>query len=475
MVVKFMANNGLGAIDYLLNNRVNEGTSKVLSGNEILTRRIIQNMSQKNKATVGVLSFHQNDFVDDIQKKEIMDSFEKAIFSGIPKDEVNILWVEHTDKNRIELNFVIPKINLVTQKSINWYFDKIDRDTIDTWQNIINAKYMFENPKDPIKKRNFKHSKNITLNDNYEELNNTLHEMVGDGTIKNRAELIEILKQSGYEVKRQGQDYISIQSKNMKKAKRFTGAIYEAGFTEPKTITTAIHSYERKGISGISQRGDISSQNELEQRFERLQRSRKKRFVEYRAKNKSETNITRYTGHQTSYYRIYNQSIERAQRKRREDNRVRAENRNFDREKFDELCVYDDGFSYNHSIQDVGDVWLNSAFSNEKETREWIKEFIPNHPEIQDMELNKNNIEELETILDKGIDDGIKQRNAHDKIHDRDINLDAILKSCGGSSKGINPKNKLQIYNAIQKEVERHNSIQRKINLEQTHKIKRGY
>lgn len=329
MVVKFWANKGLSAIDYLLNNRVEEGTSRVMSGNEMLTRRIIENMTQKNKATVGVLSFHKNDRLNEAQKKEIMDSFETAIFSGVPKDETNILWVEHTDKDRLELNFVIPKVNLVTQRSVNWSFDKLDRDFFNSWRNLINHQYNLEKPNDPTKKRNFKHSKNLKINTMYEEINSTLYEMIVDGSIRSRYELVNVLKQAGFEIHRMGKDYISIQSKEMKKPKRFKGGIYAECFREPQAITTAIQEYEKTRISGVKKGSSTSSQDRLEQEYNRLQRSRKQRFVQARAGIERDTEPS---GNTKSIYKIFNSNIERAERKRRENREIRAKNRNTEQE-----------------------------------------------------------------------------------------------------------------------------------------------
>lgn len=60
MVVKFFANKKGGstkAIDYLLNERVKQGTAKILQGDEKLTRQIINSLNFKHKVTVGCLSF----------------------------------------------------------------------------------------------------------------------------------------------------------------------------------------------------------------------------------------------------------------------------------------------------------------------------------------------------------------------------------------------------------------------------------
>ncbi|MEC4460013.1 relaxase/mobilization nuclease domain-containing protein, partial [Klebsiella pneumoniae] len=40
---------------------------------------------------------------------------------GLDKDQYSILWVEHTDKGRLELNFLIPNTELLTGKRLQPY------------------------------------------------------------------------------------------------------------------------------------------------------------------------------------------------------------------------------------------------------------------------------------------------------------------------------------------------------------------
>jgi hypothetical protein len=43
-----------------------------------------------------------------------MASFERVLMPGLDKDQYSILWVEHADKGRLELNFLIPNTELLT-------------------------------------------------------------------------------------------------------------------------------------------------------------------------------------------------------------------------------------------------------------------------------------------------------------------------------------------------------------------------
>lgn len=226
MVVKFFANKKGGstkAIDYLLNERVKQGTAKILQGDEKLTRQIINSLNFKHKVTVGCLSFEEQDIKN---KTEIIESFEKALLCSM-KDRVNVLWVQHTDKDRLELNFVIPKVDLESKKSFNPYYHQQDLPRIEAWQDLINLENDFSNPKDPLKQRSIKTFKFATdeIKD-YEKLETIMKEMVVKKIVKNRDELIEKCENYGIEITRKSENYISLKLPEAKKAKRFKGGIY---------------------------------------------------------------------------------------------------------------------------------------------------------------------------------------------------------------------------------------------------------
>lgn len=234
MICKFFktqTGGGVSAINYLLDKRVNQGTAKVLQGDEFLTRELIKSMTQKHKTCVGVLSFEEKNISEEL-KKEIMESFENALLTPEMKGRYNILWVEHTDKGRLELNFVIPKIDLESKKAFNPYYHPADKKRIETWGDYINLRYGFTNPKDPAKEQTIQGSKKAKeLFKDYESLDKILHQQVADEVINSRDELITFLEQNNIEVTRKGKDYLSIKLPESKKAKRFKGSIYNEQFT----------------------------------------------------------------------------------------------------------------------------------------------------------------------------------------------------------------------------------------------------
>lgn len=235
MIVKFLSTRnggGSGSIDYALNQkRIEKGTARILKGDERMTRDLIATITKKQKTTFAVLSFEEANIPEE-QKRELMRDFEWTFFAGLRPDQYNTLWIEHTDKGRLELNMIAPKFELSTGKSFNPYNHKTDFHLADLFQNRCNLKYGFTDPKDPAKTATVSGSKKqIGLFKDYKELDQKLKQLVADGAIQDRTELIDILKKNGIEVTRVGTDYISVKLPESKKARRLNGGIYEKQFT----------------------------------------------------------------------------------------------------------------------------------------------------------------------------------------------------------------------------------------------------
>lgn len=238
MLAKFFSNKqggSISGINYLLNNRVKQGTSGVLKGNEAVTRNIVSNITKKQKLCLGCLSFEEKD-IDLSLKQTIIDEFETLLF-GEYKDRYNILWVEHIDKGRLELNFAIPKIDLITGLALNPYYDRVDRPLIDSWQNYTNLRFNLSDPKDPSKSYILQGSrKELNTVKDYIELERILVDKLINNEFNCRDDILKALKDSNIEVTRIGKDYISVKLPNSKKAKRFKGDMFHESFTDTTSL-----------------------------------------------------------------------------------------------------------------------------------------------------------------------------------------------------------------------------------------------
>lgn len=292
MYVKFFSNKKGGSsasINYLLNEREKEGTAKILKGDRALTENIIKSISNKQKVTVGVLSFEEQSLTA-AQKEELMAEFEKTIFAGMSPDEYNILWVEHTDKARLEMNFVIPKIHLPTQKAFNPYFHEVDFPRVEMFEDIYNIKFNLSSKKDPSKAQTLLGAKKeFNLYKDYQQLDELLHELVQSRDIQNRGQMIELLTENNIEVTRTGKDYMSIKLPDSKKAKKFKGSIYNEQFTSLEELETISKATDRR----IKEFHSRDTSRELEQTIKRLDSYNEQKAQHNREKYK--LNNARYT------------------------------------------------------------------------------------------------------------------------------------------------------------------------------------
>jgi hypothetical protein len=289
MIVKFLPTKnggGLGSVNYLLNERQEQGTARVLKGSEAQVRALIAQMPYKQKTCFGVLSFsEQANSISDEIKQDIIKDLERALLGDYMKDRVAVLWVEHSDKHgRLELNFLIPKIDLITSKSFNPYFAKRDQFNIDIWKRTINDEYGFTSPNDPTKQQNIRiDKKDLAHYDTVTQLDKTLKELVAQGVIKSRAHMIELLETSGYKVTRQNESGISIVLPNQKRPNRMRGGIYDGLFTDIDKLSELGESESkriRKYIDRDTQEECRYNRERISENIQRRDQRNKKRYKE---------------------------------------------------------------------------------------------------------------------------------------------------------------------------------------------------
>ena len=250
MLVKFFENEkggGVGSVYYLLNDRVQEGTARLLRGDKWLTLSLINAIEFKHKVTFGSLNFTEKNLPDKI-KTEIMDRFEKMLLAGLERDKnYNILWVEHTDKENLELNFVIPKIELQSLKSLQPYYHKADLSRVDTFKEIINLEYDLSDPNDPARGSRISGSrKKKELFKSIQELDEIVQGQVLNGRLNSRDEIIAYLRENGVGVPKVSQEYISVKLPEAKSNKRLKGAVYNERFTSIKSLEAELDRVEAR-------------------------------------------------------------------------------------------------------------------------------------------------------------------------------------------------------------------------------------
>lgn len=222
---------GAGPVEYLLGKDGKREDATLLRGDPEMTISLIDSSKYQKKYTSGVLSFAEPN-ISKNQKQEIMDSFERVTFPGLDHDQYQILWVEHLDKGRLELNYVIPNIELSTGKRLQPYYHKADGYRMNTWQNIINDKFVLSDPHDPANKQLNKLDivKDEETKKVIQAINNGLYKMAESGAITNRSEVITALESAGFEIARTTKNTVSIKNPENNRNIRLKGYLYEQNF-----------------------------------------------------------------------------------------------------------------------------------------------------------------------------------------------------------------------------------------------------
>ena len=243
MIVDFFRHgSGLskGCLDYLLGEDREREHTLVLSGDIELTAQLIDSSPFTKKYTSGCLSFYEHDLSDQ-DKQQIMQNFEECLFPGLDRDQYQILWVQHQDKvnqdtgqTRLELNFVIPNVELSTGKRLQPFYAPVDLDRVDLFKQITNTQHQLYDPDDPDHRQLFLNKKNMPkdVKDFKEQLHQRIYRAIDSKEISDRQELVQWLESNGLNVIRQVKNSISIENpyEGAKRPIRLEGEIYEQGF-----------------------------------------------------------------------------------------------------------------------------------------------------------------------------------------------------------------------------------------------------
>lgn len=291
MIVQFFRyGNGLskGALDYLLGKDRQREYAKVLSGSESEVAGLIDSSPFAKKYTSGCLSFYEHD-LSDKDKQKIMQDFEQALFPNMDSSQYRVLWIEHQDKlneetgeRRLELNFLIPNIEIHTGQRLQPYYDRADRPRVDLFKKITNHKYQLHDADDPLYRQAVTTAKNLpkTVNEIKETLDIEAMRAVENGLITNRQSMKKWLLDLGLEITRETKKSLSIKNPNDdEKARpiRLTGAIYEQDFrftgTSEQLTREASRRYrreaEQRNQSDIRKYAEYSAKRsgELERKY----------------------------------------------------------------------------------------------------------------------------------------------------------------------------------------------------------------
>ena len=279
MIVKFHPRGrggGAGPVDYLLGKDRHRDGASVLQGKPEEVRELIDASPYAKKYTSGVLSFAEKDLPPG-QREKLMASFERVLMPGLDKDQYSVLWVEHQDKGRLELNFLVPNTELLTGTRLQPYYDRADRPRIDAWQTIVNGRLGLHDPNAPENRRALVTPSALpeAKQEAAKTITRGLLAIASSGELKTRQDVTEALESAGFEVVRTTKSSISIADPDGGRNIRLKGAIYEQSFNAGEGLRAEIESAEadyRRDAESRIQRARAVCQSGTERKREENQR-----------------------------------------------------------------------------------------------------------------------------------------------------------------------------------------------------------
>ncbi|TNZ88638.1 relaxase/mobilization nuclease domain-containing protein [Vibrio parahaemolyticus] len=249
----------------------------LLSGNPDITREWLKHASRFSKAfTYGCLSFEESD-IPAYQKQQLMASFEQTLLAGLTPEQYDIVWIEHRDKARLELNFHIVNMELTTGKALTPYVHERDMVRIDAWKSIANDTFGFTDPNDPAKARTFTWGDNPrSRRELMAQIDDYLFDLAVGGTLNNQQDVIDALNDiEGIAVTRNTKSSISFTADGYQKPIRLKGELYGKSYSG---IENSAAKQAERTASFARQRHERIKENKqkLQQRNRHLARQRRK-------------------------------------------------------------------------------------------------------------------------------------------------------------------------------------------------------
>lgn len=253
-VFKHGSGGASGVMNYMLKDpddpRLAREGATVLRGDVEIQAQLIDSLVPqfKQQYVSGCWSFEEApDQVTEEQKNEIMDGTEKLMLAGLDPDRVSITWIEHTDKGRLELNYIVACVDLEHGRLFQPYIHSHDKDRFNAFRDIQNITHGFTEPLDPAKSQTSSQADNLprTVKELKEAITAELESQVVQGLITNRDDVKQALNELGYEITRSGKDYISIKNpdpkgRNIKFKSTIEGGLYDIKFNPSAEVASEI-------------------------------------------------------------------------------------------------------------------------------------------------------------------------------------------------------------------------------------------
>lgn len=245
MLIKFFDHGKVcGAVEYLMDTERHPNGVQVLDGDPELTRLIYEELPFSTKYSSGAISFTERESatMTDAKLRAIVADFKRGMFAGLRDDQYNDLIVKHSEHGRIDAHFVVPHVLLDTGRQWAPYFHKADLPRFELLRDFLNEKYDGDDPLAANRRRmtrepdlSLKRTGRIgaeatTRKELVKAINAVVEKGIASGELRSRDDVVELLRNGGFEITRQGVEYVSVKADDMQKAVKLKGGAYNASF-----------------------------------------------------------------------------------------------------------------------------------------------------------------------------------------------------------------------------------------------------
>ncbi|WP_156418543.1 relaxase/mobilization nuclease domain-containing protein [Aureimonas sp. D3] len=273
MLIKFFPRgqgSGAGPVGYVLRLDDREHSPpKVLRGDPDTIRDLIDAIDRQWRYTSGVVSFALEDAPSEAQQNQVMDEFERTAFAGLESDQYAVLWVRHshTEGGRVELHFVTPRMELASGRAFNiappgW------QSLYGTLQNTLNGENRWADPHDPARARD----RHVTLEAperarDREAVHTMVEGWIEHGLVRDRAEIVAALQETGLEIPRQSKSFITVLDPDSGERFRLKGTPYEEGWTASAQLEPAYAAEDQRRHAAL-ERASLDDRDDAGRRAE---------------------------------------------------------------------------------------------------------------------------------------------------------------------------------------------------------------
>lgn len=222
----------------------------VLEGDPEQITALCNSITFKNRYTSGVLSFNKEETAKIAAtpglKEKLIEELRDFAYAGVKQDDSKpLLVVQHEHTERLELHYLIPRVNLESGKYFNPFPPNYEgkrgkganQEFIkqnDSFVDYVCAKHGLQNPRDPSVAREIKINKFDPNKVTKKKINDQISALVKSESIQSKEDVVKHLQEAGGVITRNNSDYISVKFGD-NKAMRLRGGYYsERSFEESR-------------------------------------------------------------------------------------------------------------------------------------------------------------------------------------------------------------------------------------------------